>query len=336
MNTATNVQLRPTSAAPAALLANHALRHFDAPPAAPATESMRGLLAEFRSATILNVLRRCDLFAGLPEADLQAIAAATALKWLAKGDYVFREGEPVAGFYVVHQGAIKLHRLGPSGQEQIVRIARPGHSFAEEALLSGAGHLAHACALEASHVLLIQKAGFLALLQRRPELALCLLKSMSRQFNHLVHLLDDLTLKDVKTRLAQWLLQRCADPLSQAPVKIELRGTKRLLAAELGAASETFSRTLGKLRDQKLLAIEGNALTLLCPAKLARLCGWARANQPVRLSASEADSEAWSFANEPSAVWSNGHSHKPAKRATRLKVPTAKTPTVRLPKKPRR
>lgn len=302
-------------------------------------DSVRGLLAEFRRATILNVLRHCDVFAGLPETDLQAIAAITALKWLARGEELFREGAAVAGFYVVHQGAIKVYRVGPSGHEQIIQIARPGQAFAEEALLSGAGHLGHACALEAAHVLLVQKPGFLDLLQRRPELALCLLKSMSRQFDHLVHLLDDLTLKDVKTRLAQWLLQHCPDPMSSAPVRIELPTTKRLLAAELGTASETFSRTLGKLRDQKLLTINGHVLTLLCPARLARLCGWAHVNPAGSLRIGPPDGNGWSFANEADALWSNGAnsvSPKPAKRGTRLKAPTATTPTVRLPKKSRR
>lgn len=339
MNTAAQAQPRSPSAPPATFLTASAGRRFDTPAAAPARASMRGLLAEFRSATLLNVLRHCDVFAGLPESDLQSIAATATLKWLAKGDYLFREGESVAGFYVVHQGAIKMHRLGPGGHEQIIRIVRPGDLFAEESLLSGAGHLAHACALEASHVLLVPKRGFLALLEPRPDLALCLLKSMSRQFDHLVHLLDDLTLKDVKTRLARWLLQQCPDPLSPTPVRIELRGTKRLLAAELGAASETFSRTLGKLRDQKLLTIEGNAFTLLCPARLARLCGWEHPIPAHPLAAPASEDRAWSFANEASPLWSNGlqaAAPKPARRATRVRVPRAKTPTVRLPKRARR
>ena len=47
--------------------------------------------------------------------------------------------------------------------------------------------------------------------------------------------------------------------------------TKRVLAAELGTVSETFSRTLAKFREQKLLAVKGKAITVLSPARLSAL-----------------------------------------------------------------
>jgi CRP/FNR family transcriptional regulator len=80
-----------------------------------------------------------------------------------------------------------------------------------------------------------------------------------------------LTLKDVETRLANWLVKRCPDPQSERPVRIELTMTKRVLAAELGTVSETFSRTLAKFRQQKLIAVKGRTVTVLSPPKLAAL-----------------------------------------------------------------
>ena len=47
--------------------------------------------------------------------------------------------------------------------------------------------------------------------------------------------------------------------------------TKRVLAAELGTVSETFSRTLAKFRQQKLLTVKGKTITVLSPAKLSAL-----------------------------------------------------------------
>ena len=51
--------------------------------------------------------------------------------------------------------------------------------------------------------------------------------------------------------LTNWLVKRCPNPQGEAPVKIELTMTKRVLAAELGTVSETFSRTFAKFRQQK-------------------------------------------------------------------------------------
>src|SRR5262249_29296944 len=120
-------------------------------------------------------------------------------------------------------------------------------------------------------VLLVQKDGFLDLLRRRPELALRMLASMSGHLRVLVGQLEDLTLKDVETRLANWLLKRCPDANSSSPVRIELGVTKRVLAAELGTVSETFSRTLAKFRQQKLLSVEGKVVTVLSPVRLTGL-----------------------------------------------------------------
>jgi CRP-like cAMP-binding protein len=87
----------------------------------------------------------------------------------------------------------------------------------------------------------------------------------------IVGLLDDLTLKNMETRLANWLLKRCPRPISDRVVEIELDRTKRVLAAEMGTTSETLSRTLAKFRDQKFLRVKVNTITLTKPRELQKL-----------------------------------------------------------------
>jgi len=226
---------------------------------------------DFKTIAIANTLRSCRLFAGLPPADLENIAAVTVLKSLEKGDYLFKEGAPAHGFYVVQRGAVNVHRVNAAGKEQVIHIFLAGESFAEVALASDTGYPADARAIEPTQVLLVQKGGILALLKRQPELALRMLGSMSNHLRVLVGQLEDLTLKDVETRLANWLIKRCPNPQSDQPVHIELTITKRMLAAELGTVSETFSRTLAKFREQKLLAVKGKTITVLSPVKLHAL-----------------------------------------------------------------
>lgn len=232
---------------------------------------MSTALAEFKKIGVVNTLRSCQLFTGLPSHDLESIAAVTVIKSLAKGDYLFREGDPASGFYIVQRGSVNVHRVNAVGKEQVIHIFRTGDSFAEVALASDKGYPADACALEATQVLLVQKAGILALLRRQPELALRMLGSMSSHLRVLVGQLEDLTLKDVETRLANWLVKRCPNPQSEQPLRIELTMTKRVLAAELGTVSETFSRTLAKFREQKLITVKGKTVMVLSPARLNAL-----------------------------------------------------------------
>lgn len=232
---------------------------------------MANNLAELKQAAVINTLRTCRLFAGLPPADLTAVAGITLVRRLEKGEYLFREGEPARGFYLVQKGAINVHRVTAAGKEQVIHIFRAGQSFAEVALATPTGYPADARALEASQVLLVQKDGFLVLLRRQPELGLRIMAAMSLHLRVLVGLLEDLTLKDVETRLANWLMKRCPDPASLKPVTIQLRMTKRLLAAELGTVSETLSRTLARFREQGLLTVKGTVLTVVAPARLDAL-----------------------------------------------------------------
>jgi CRP/FNR family transcriptional regulator, dissimilatory nitrate respiration regulator len=226
---------------------------------------------KFRQLVTENTLRSCQLFVGLPAADISAIAAFTVSKNLGKGDYLFREGARSEGFYIMQKGAINVHRVSATGKEQTIHLFRPIESFAEASLATDTGYPANARATEPAMVLLVPKSEFVELLRHRPELALRMLGSMSQHLRVLVGLLDDLTLKDMETRLANWLLKRCPRPLSNTSAVIQLDRTKRVLAAEMGTTSETLSRTLAKFRDQKLLRVKGNTITLTKPRDLQKL-----------------------------------------------------------------
>jgi CRP-like cAMP-binding protein len=212
---------------------------------------------KFKQAIVENTLRGCQLFVGLPAADIEAIASFAVPKHLGKGEYLFREGDRSEGFYIVQKGAIKVHRVSAAGKEQVIHLFRPIESFAEASLANPSGYPADALATEATTVLLLPKNDFVEVLRRRPDLALRMLGSMSQHLRVLVGLLDDLTLKDMETRLANWLLKRCPQANNDHAVEIKLDRTKRVLAAEMGTTSETLSRTLAKFRDRGLLRVSG-------------------------------------------------------------------------------
>lgn len=226
------------------------------------------LLAEFKQTAMARALRRCTLFAELPVEELNEVAAIVIRKSLAKGEYLFLESAPVDGFYVVTQGAIKLHRLNLKGHEQVFHVFRPPETLGEEMILSDTGYPADATAAEDSQVILVPKGEFAALMTSHRELALRVLKSAGERVRSLMGLVDDLTLKDATTRLAHWLVKHCRHPESHEPQRIQLQMTKHLLAQELGVASETLSRMLNKLRLRHLVHVEGRSVTLLCPVRL--------------------------------------------------------------------
>jgi CRP-like cAMP-binding protein len=215
--------------------------------------------ADLRLTGLIGTLRCSQLFTGLSGEDLNTIAGFVHVLSLAKGDYLFHEGEPSRGFYVVQSGAVNVHRVNAAGKEQVIHVFRSGESFAEAALASPTGYPADARAVEPSTVLLIPKGPILDHIGRRPDLALRMLGSMSAHLRVLVGALDDLTLKDVETRLLNWLVKHLRAAKGNV---IQLPGTKRVLAAELGTSSETLSRTLARLRDRKLISVAARTITV--------------------------------------------------------------------------
>ena len=241
-------------------------------PAAPRTPSVTTSRAKLlRQTAFAHTLRACQLFSGLPPEALETIAQLCMPRRLAKGDFLFHEGAPAAGFYVVQSGAVNVHRVNAAGKEQVIAVFRAGQSFAEAALASAGGYPANARAVEESAVLLVPKAPFLDLLRRSPELALRMLGAMSVHLRELVGRLDDLTLKDVESRLAHWLLKQCPLPLTDASAEIRLGRTKRVLAGELGTVGETLSRTLAKWRSLALVRVKGSSVTVINPLQLDAL-----------------------------------------------------------------
>lgn len=222
--------------------------------------------ADLKLTGLISSLRCCQLFTGIAAEDLDVIARLIVTLPLAKNEYLFHEGEPSRGFYVVQSGAINVHRVNAAGKEQVIHVFRAGDSFAEAALASPTGYPAHARAVESSVALLLPKAPVLELIGRRPDLALRMLGSMSAHLRVLVGALEDLTLKDVETRVLNWLVKQ---QRGNRQGVVHLPGTKRVLAAELGTSSESLSRTLGRLRDAGLVTVAARAVTVHDPAALA-------------------------------------------------------------------
>ena len=184
---------------------------------------------------------------------------------LDKGEYLFHEGDPCEGFFLVQRGVINVHRVSAAGKVQVIHVFNSGDSFAEAALISREGYPASARALTPSAVILIPTTEFVALLHKRPELSLRMLASMSQHLRLVVALLDDLTLKNAEARCIHWLLRHCPEPYENAPIEIRLEHPKRIVAAELNITSETLSRTLARLREKLLISTIGKTILVLNP-----------------------------------------------------------------------
>jgi CRP/FNR family transcriptional regulator len=210
------------------------------------------------------------LFTGLGQRECAALAGVAETRRYNRGEDIFFAGEPAQGFFSVVTGKVRIYQSSLSGKEHILHVFGPGEVFAEVAVFSGSAYPANAQALEDGEYLFFPRQRFRKLLAEEPDLAMDMLGLLSIRLRQLVRKLEDLSLREVPARLAAHLL------LLQAQSKkhrLTLDLPKGQLAAYLGTIPETLSRVLRRFSDDGLIALSGNTLEILDPARLETQAG---------------------------------------------------------------
>lgn len=218
-------------------------------------------------------LKKCYLFAELPDKLLDQIASAASLVSAPKDELLFSDGELAHSFFVVGTGRVKVFKLSEGGKEQILMIANPGDSFAEAAMFAGGKFPASAQALVDSELIAINREKFVALVKVSPELSLTLIARLSQLLRKLTGLVEELSLSDVTTRLAHHLCGMVDLKTGKVLRKITLSEKKTTLASQLGTIPETLSRSLAKLTKEGVIKVDGRTIEILDPARLAEIAG---------------------------------------------------------------
>lgn len=199
------------------------------------------------------------LFQGLTPRQLERLASLASQRAVDKGQIIFTTGEEATGFYSVHAGKVRIFRAVPSGKEHILHVFGPGEAFGEVAVFKDMRFPATAQALEPSTLLFFPRQRFEAALRDDPQLALRMLALLSERLKFFVKKIEDLSLKEVPSRLAAHFLL-LADSHGKDSFTLDL--PKSQLASYLGALPETLSRVFRDLQDRDLLVVEGRQITL--------------------------------------------------------------------------
>jgi CRP-like cAMP-binding protein len=212
-----------------------------------------------------NLLKNSHLFAGLDDSELNNVASIVELKKVDKSRILFFEGDEAHGFYLLLEGRVKIYKSSPDGKEQILHIISSGQIFAEAAIFHGNRFPANCMAVDDSLVAFFPKDEFISLIKNSPRISLKIIASLSAFVREFTVLVENLSLKEVPSRIATYLLQLAEDNDSET---VTLEITKSELAKQLGTLSETLSRGLRKLMDSGIIQVDGNKITIRDPDRL--------------------------------------------------------------------
>ncbi|MEJ2060144.1 MAG: Crp/Fnr family transcriptional regulator [Gammaproteobacteria bacterium] len=192
-----------------------------------------------RSDCLTCPVRPISLFAELTLDELGKLKMQLTTRHLDQGMALYHEGDPADAAYTLIQGVIKLSMSLPDGQEQIVRLLRPGDLFGVEGLVDS--HYHHSATPLGDDVAVCQLdlKELSELTQERERIRKALIRRWARNISHAERRLVELRNLKANRRLWKFLEEWCAeDPEGWTYFPL----SRQHVADYLGLTVETVSR----------------------------------------------------------------------------------------------
>ncbi len=220
-------------------------------------------------------LGRSPLFAGLAPEHQQELRSQMAEVRLARGQALFREGDPGDRLYVVLQGKVKLGRHAADGRENLLAVMGPGEMFGELSLFDPGPRTATASAITETTLRGLGHTDLQPWLTEHPEVAAQLLAALARRLRRTNEAMADLVFSDVPGRVAKALLDLAKKFGVEADdgLRVTHDLTQEELAQLVGASRETVNKALADFAGRGFLRLEGRGVVILDLDRLRRRAG---------------------------------------------------------------
>ncbi len=211
-----------------------------------------------------DLIRSIPIFSVLEETALSKIVDIGLKRKYTKNSIVFLEEETGAILFIISTGKVKVVRTDDDGKEVILSILGPGDFFGEMALLDGLPRSATVVALDESELFIINRREFLNLIESSPQVAISLLRELTRRLRKADEQIENLSLKDAVGRVANVIIQLADDvgKIKKGEVVIEDFPVQQDLANMAGTSRETISRTIHQFMRHGYVDQRGNTLII--------------------------------------------------------------------------
>ncbi len=160
------------------------------------TAALDAVAASRVDASDIARLRQVSYFATLDDTTLSEIAALAGRQRYAKGDTIVSELEAGADVYVITRGEAEVSVESRGGERRPLGRLGPGSTFGEMSSLTGELRSATVTAIDEVEVLILRDADFDLLRERRPEIAVALVRVMGSRLADAERAIDALFAAD--------------------------------------------------------------------------------------------------------------------------------------------
>jgi len=205
--------------------------------------------------TVTKITPRLDYAAlavckGLGREAASHVAAISSLRSLAPGEELFIEGDRAESIYEVLSGTLRIYKLLPDGRRQIIGFLSAGHLVG---LANGGMCLYTVDAVTPVNLCRYPLARFERMVDEVTGFARRLLAVTSDELRAAQDQMLLLGRKSAEEKIASFLLMMAERQGNED--KVHLPMTRSDIADYLGLTTDTVSRTLTKLKFQRIVAI---------------------------------------------------------------------------------
>ncbi len=176
---------------------------------------------------------------------------------LKRGEYLYRQGDPLRGLYAVRSGSLKVFPSAQDGAEHVVGFYLPGELLGFDAMGSDC-HTCAAVALETTNVCELPYDRLEELCHQLPSLQHQLLRIAGKEVSNDHELLLLLGERSAGERMATFLLNLSArfGERGFSEKEFNLSMSRHDIASYLGLAVETVSRLFTSFSTEGLISLE--------------------------------------------------------------------------------
>lgn len=212
----------------------------------------------------IDLLSSTRLFAEVDGSELGELVAAASERHLGADEFLFTAGDPSEGLYVVIEGKTRAVRHGIDGREQVIHEDGPGSTFPEVAVFDDGPYPSSVIAVEDSALLFIPKQDVREFCLRHPKAALRALRILSGRLRRATGMVEDLSLRDVSQRLAEYVLKEARKQGStDHPRALELVHSNQEIGDLIGTVREVVSRSFTKLQREGWIRKQGRRIEIV-------------------------------------------------------------------------
>lgn len=217
-------------------------------------------------------LRGAALFQGVDDAAVSALTGQMTTSAAERGSVIFRQGEPGRCLYFILSGKVKLAREDADGREQLVALLGPGDQFGELSLLDPGPRTASATVVTDVRLAQLDKAELERWILEHPDIAMRMLRVLSRRLRRTRAEVTDLVFVDVPGRVAKRLLEfaRRFGVTDGSGLRVAHDLTQSELAQLIGASRETVNKALSDFATRGWIRLEKGSVLILDRERLVR------------------------------------------------------------------